>query len=317
MTPPCYIGIDVSKDHLDVYLRPQAQAFQVSNDPDGLAQLVERLAPLAPAGIVLEATGGLEVPAAAALAAAGLAPALVNPRQARDFAKALGYLAKTDRIDAAVLAHFAEAVQPVPRPLPDEAARAFTALLLRRRQLVEMRVAEQNRLGTAAAPPVRRNLQKHIDWLNRELGRLDGELGAAVQASPVWRAKENLLRGVPGIGPTVARTLLAELPELGTLSRRQIAALAGLAPHNRDSGVYRGRRTIGGGRAGVRAVLYMASLSAARYNPVLKVFRDRLRAAGKLAKVVLVAVARKLLTIVNAMLRDGRPWDPKTAAAPV
>jgi transposase len=315
MTAPCFVGIDVSKAHLDVHLRPQAEAFRVPNDPDGFALLVERLAPLAPLGIVLEATGGLEVPAAAALAAAGLSPALVNPRQARDFARALGYLAKTDTIDAAVLAHFAEAVRPPARPLADEAARTFQALLLRRRQLIEMRVAEQNRLPTATAPAVRRNLQKHIDWLSRQVEQLDRDLAEAVQASPLWRAKEDLLRGVPGIGPTVARTLLAELPELGTLSRRQIAALAGLAPRNRDSGMYRGRRTIGGGRAGVRSALYMASLSAARYNPVLRHFRDRLRAGGKLAKVVLVAVARKLLAIVNAMLRDGRPWDPQTAVA--
>jgi len=311
MSAPCFVGIDVSKDHLDVHLRPQAEAFRLTNDPEGIAALVRRLVPLAPACIVLEATGGLEVPAAAALGTAGLSPSLVNPRQARDFAKATGRLAKTDQIDAAALAHFAEAIRPPARPLPDAAAQAFTALLTRRRQLIEMRVAESNRLPTAVSSTVRRNIEKHLRWLDGQLKSLDADLAAAVQASPLWRAKEDLLCAVPGIGPTVAFTLLADLPELGTLSRRQIAALVGLAPRNQDSGRFRGRRSIGGGRAGVRSVLYMASLSAARYNPLLRVFYQRLRAAGKLAKVALVAVARKLLTILNAMLRDNRPWDPK------
>ena len=314
MTVPCFVGIDVAKAHLDVHLRPQGESFRVGNDPDGIAALVGRLTAWAPAGIVLEATGGYEALLVGALAAAGLTPALVNPRQARDFARATGRLAKTDAIDAAALAHFAEAIGPVPKPLPDEAARAFAALLARRRQLVQMRAAEQNRLGTAPTAAVRRDVQRHVAWLTRQLARLDKELGEAVQASPLWRAKEDLLRGVPGIGPTVARCLLAELPELGSLSGRQAASLAGLAPRNRDSGAYRGRRSIGGGRAGVRGALYMASLSAARYNPVLKAFYRRLRAAGKLAKVALIAVARKLLTIVNAMLRDGRPWSPVTDA---
>jgi transposase len=315
MITPCYVGIDVSKDHLDVHLRPQGEAFRLTNDPQGSAALVERLRPLDPTCIVLEATGGLEIPAAAALATAGLAPSLVNPRQARDFAKATGRLAKTDQIDAAALAHFAEAIQPPARPLPDAAAQAFTALLTRRRQLIEMHVAEANRLPTAASTTVRRNIEKHLRWLASQLKDLDGALAEAVQASPLWRAKEDLLRGVPGIGPTVAFTLLAELPELGTLSRRQIASLAGLAPRNCDSGRFRGQRRIGGGRAEVRSALYMASLSAARHNPLLRVFYQRLRAAGKLAKVALVAVARKLLTIINAMLRDDRAWDPKTIPA--
>jgi transposase len=314
MTAPCFIGIDVSKDHLDVHLRPQADSFRLANDPAGIAALIGRLLPLAPAGIVLEATGGYEALLVGELAAAGLAPALVNPRQARDFARATGRLAKTDRIDAAALAHFAEALRPQPKPLPDEAARAFAALLARRRQLVEMRAAEQNRLGTAPTAAVRRDVQRHVAWLTRQLARLDKELGEAVQASPLWQAKEDLLRGVPGIGPTVARCLLAELPELGSLSGRQAASLAGLAPRNRDSGSYRGRRSIAGGRAGVRSALYMASLSAARYNPALRGFYRRLRAAGKLAKVALIAVARKLLTMVNAMLRDGRPWSPAADA---
>jgi transposase len=314
MNAPCFVGIDVSKAALDVHLRPQGEAFRAANDAEGIAELVARLAALAPAAIVLEATGGLEAPLVAALAAAGLAPALINPRQARDFARATGRLAKTDAIDAAALAHFAEAIRPEPRPLPDADAQAFAALLTRRRQLVDMRVAESNRLPTAATA-VRRNIEGHLRWLGRQLDKLDGELAAAVQASPLWRAKEDLLRGVQGIGPTVARTLLAALPELGTLTRRQIAALAGLAPRARDSGAYRGRRCIGGGRGEVRSVLDMASLSAARHNPVLGAFYRKLRAAGKLAKVALVAVARKLLTIANAMLRDNRPWQP--AVAPV
>jgi len=310
MADPCFVGIDVSKARLDVHALPAGTAFAVANDPAGVADLLARLAALAPAAVVLEATGGLEAPAVAALAGAGLPVSAVNPRQARDFAKAFGRLAKTDAVDAAALALFAEKVRPRPRPLPDETAEAFTALLVRRRQLVEMRAAEQNRLGAARTAAVRRNVRAHIDWLTGQLDRLEGELAAAVQASPAWRAKEDLLRGVPGVGPTVARTLLAELPELGTLSGKQVAALAGLAPFARDSGTRRGQRSVGGGRAGVRSALYMAALSAARYNPPLRAFRDRLRAAGKAAKVVLVAVARKLLVILNAMLRDHRPWSP-------
>ena len=315
MTAPCFVGVDVSKGHLDVHLRPQAEAFRGSNDADGIAAVVARLVPLAPVCLVLEATGGLEIPMAAALAAAGVLPSLINPRQARDFAKATNQLAKTDRIDAAVLAHFADVIRPAPRPLPDAAAQAFTALLTRRRQLIEMRVAESNRLPSALSAAVRKNIEKHLRWLDGQVDSLESELAETVKASPLWRSKEDLLRGVPGIGPTVAFTLLAELPELGTLTRRQIASLAGLAPRNRDSGQFRGQRCIGGGRAEVRSVLYMASLSATRYNPLLRAFYERLRAAGKLAKVALVAVARKLLTIVNAMIRHDRAWDPKTAAA--
>jgi transposase len=314
MSTPCFVGIDVSKDHLDVHVHPLGQAFRLANDPDGIADLVQRLLALAPQGVVAEATGRLEAPLAAACAQAGLPLSLVNPRQARDFAKGLGRLAKTDRVDAAALARFAEAVAPPPRPLPDAAAQAFAALVTRRRQLLDMRTAERNRLATAAEA-VRPDIRKHIAWLERRLARLDDELAAAVQASPLWRAKEDLLRGVTGIGPTVARTLLAALPELGTLGRKQIASLVGLAPRARDSGRFRGQRHIGGGRAEVRSVLYMASLSAARYNPVLRPFYQRLRAAGKLAKVALVAVARKLLTILNAMLRDNRPWQPAPAEA--
>jgi len=313
MPAPAFVGIDVSKACLAVRVSPAGSAFTVASDPDGLAELVARLAALAPAAVVLEATGGLEAAAVAALAGAGLPVCAVNPRQARDFAKGFGLLAKADAVDAAALALFAEKVRPRPRPLPDEQAQAFAALLVRRRQLLEMRVAEQNRLPTARTAAVRRGIQKHIDWLARQLGGLEAELAAAVRASPVWRAKEDLLRGVPGVGPTVARTLLAELPELGTLSGKQVAALAGLAPFARDSGTRRGQRRVGGGRAGVRSALYMASLSAARYNPALRAFYRRLRAAGKLAKVALVAVARKLLVLLNALLRDGRPWNPELA----
>jgi len=308
-----FIGIDVSKAHLDVAVRPTGDAFRVANDPEGLAELSARLAPLGPALVVLEATGGLEHPAAAALAAAGHHVAVVNPRQAHDFAKAIGRLAKTDRLDADTLALFAERVRPEPRPLPDAAARAFEALLGRRRQLVEMRAAEQNRLGSTTAASVRKSLQAHIDWLSRQLDKVEKELGQAIEASPVWRAKDELLQSIKGIGQTVARTLLAELPELGTLTRQQIAALAGLAPLNRDSGQRKGQRTIRGGRAEVRSLLYMAALSAARYNPALRAFSDRLKQAGKAVKVRLVAVARKLLTIANAVLRDGRPWEAGVA----
>jgi transposase len=307
--PAPFVGIDVAKDRLDVCARPGA-AFAVANDPAGLADLVARLAPLRPALAVLEATGGFEHAAAAALAAAGIPVAVVNPRQARDFARATGRLAKTDRIDAEGLALFAERVRPQPRALPGEQAREFEALLQRRRQLVEMRVAEQNRLGPAAAAKVRASLQAHVDWLSKQLGKVDQELAAAVEASPVWRAKDELLRGIPGVGPALSRTLLAALPELGTLTRQQAAALAGLAPVSRDSGTRQGRRSIAGGRAEVRSLLYMAALSAARYNPALRAFAGRLRRAGKAAKVRLVAVARKLLVIANAVVRDGRPWDP-------
>lgn len=308
-----FVGIDVAKAHLDVHIRPTGEIFTLANEPAGLADLVTRLTAVRPTLVVLEATGGLEYAAAAALAAAGLAVAVVNPRQTRDFARALGRLAKTDTLDAGTLAEFAERVRPTPRPLPDEAARAFEALLLRRRQLLEMRAAEQNRLAGATAAAVRTSLQAHIAWLSKQLARVDQELGAAVQASPVWRAKDELLQSIKGIGPAVSQTLLATLPELGTLTRQQIAALAGLAPLNRDSGRRQGQRCIGGGRAEVRSLLYMAALSASRYNPTLHAFSERLRRAGKAVKVRLVAVARKLLTIANAVLRDGRAWLPPAA----
>lgn len=308
-----FVGIDVAKDHLDAHVRPTGEAVRVTNDEDGIAALVARLAAAGPALVVLEATGGYEHPAAAALAAAGLPVAVVNPRQARRFAEATGRLAKTDRLDAAALAHFAEAVNPPARPVPDADAAALAALLTRRRQLVGMRTAEVNRLGTAP-PAVARGIRDHVAWLDDQLGRVDRDLAAAVEASPAWRATDDLLRGVPGIGPVVSRTLLTELPELGTLSGRRIAALVGVAPVARDSGRHRGARAIAGGRAGVRSALYMAVLSAARYNPVVRAFYARLRAAGKAVKVAQVAAMRKLLVILNAMVRDNRPWDPAAVA---
>jgi len=274
---------------------------------DSITTLVERLRHRQPAGLVLEATGGLEVPLASALAVAGIPVAVVNPRQVRDFAKATGQLAKTDAIDAQTLARFAEAVRPAPRPLPDEAAQAFSALLTRRRQLIEMLVAEQNRMQRAPRP-IQQQIQAHVTWLKQQLAALDEDLTHRIQSTPIWREQEDLLRSVPGIGPVVSRTLLAELPELGTLTHKQIAALVGVAPLNRDSGTLRGRRTTWGGRAVVRAALYMSTLVATKHNPVIKVFYQRLRAAGKAPKVALVACMRKLVTILNAIVKHRTPW---------
>jgi transposase len=271
---------------------------------------VPRLQAIAPQLIVLEATGSYQRAVVAALAAAGLPVAVVNPRQARDFAKATGQLAKTDALDARALAHFAEAVRPMPRPLPDTQADELRALLARRRQLVTMRTAEQNRLGSAP-PRLQPDIQAHITWLNTRLTTLDDDLDTTLRASPVWREREELLRSVPGIGPVCARTLLLDLPELGTLNRQRLAALVGVAPLNRDSGTLRGSRTTWGGRAHVRATVYMSTLVAVRYNPVFKAFYERLRAAGKAAKVALTACMRKLLTILNAMVKHHAPWQPE------
>jgi transposase len=309
-----FVGIDVSKDHLDLAIRPGGPATRHPYDETGLAGLVARLSAERPALIVVEATGSLESPLVAALAVAKLPVAVVNPRQVRDFARAIGKLAKTDAIDAEVLARFAEAVRPEVRPVPEEKARELTALLSRRRQVVEIRVAERNRLRTAAVTAVRADLEAHLAYLDDQVGRLEGQLDQAIQDSPAWKAKDELLRSIPGIGPVVSRTLLASLPELGTLGRGKIAALVGLAPMNRDSGTLRGRRMIVGGRPEVRSALYLATLSAARYNPALKVFYGRLRAAGKPAKLALTAAARKLLTIADAIVRTGRPWQPSSAA---
>lgn len=307
-TSAVWIGIDVSKTQLDVAQRPEGQRHVFLQTPVGIERLVVHVQSLNPSAIVLEATGGLEIPVASALAVAGLPVAVVNPRQVRDFAKATGRLAKTDALDAQVLARFAEAVRPVPRPLPDAATHEFSALLSRRRQLIEMRVAEHNRLGSAPRR-IQQQLRKHLTWLDRQGAAIEEELAQRIKSTPSWRERDNLLQSVPGVGPTLSRTLVAELPELGTLTRHQIAALVGVAPLNRDSGTFRGRRTTWGGRAVVRAVLYMGTLAAVRWNPVLKAFYQRLRAAGKAPKVALVACMRKLLTILNAMLKHQTPWS--------
>ena len=305
---PIFVGIDVSKAQLDVAMRPEGH-FSVVHDKQGLAQLLEQLKAATPTLIVLEATGGMEVSLTSALVLAGLPVVVVNPRQVRDFAKATGQLAKTDAIDAQVLARFAEAIRPEPRPVPNEQTQILAALVTRRQQLIEMLTAEKNRLASARTN-IRKNLRAHIAWLERALEQADTDLADAIQQSPIWREKDELLRSVPGIGPVLTTTLLAHLPELGTLTHKQIAALVGVAPLNRDSGTLRGRRTVWGGRAHVRTALYMAAIVAARFNPVIRGFYRRLCAAGKAKKVALVACMRKLLTIINAMLKHRTPWNP-------
>lgn len=302
------VGIDVSKAHLDVHVLPGAEAFRISRDAEGLDELVQRLQPLAPALVALEATGGLESMVAAGLWAAGLPVVVVNPAQVRAFATALGKRAKTDPIDAAVIAAFAVATNPEVRPLPDADARLLSDLLARRRHIIQMMVAERQRAQVLTAPRLQKSITRLLKALKRELDDLDKALDDAIQASPLWRQKEDLLRSVPGVGPTIARTLLALMPELGRLSRREIASLAGLSPFTRQSGQWRGKSFIGGGRGPVRAVLYMGALSASRYNPVLRDFYQRLLAKGKPKQVALVAVARRLLTILNAIMRDQKPW---------
>ena len=315
MTPAAvFVGIDVSKDRLDVAVRPSGELWSVPQSPEALAGLVARLVALAPTLIVLEATGGLEAALVAALALAALPLAVVNPRQVRDFAKATGRLAKTDALDAAVLAHFADAVRPTPRVLPDADTQALDALMARRRQLVEMRVAEQNRKASCRNTAVAKTLDAHIRWLGAQLKELDRDLGTWLRSSPVWREKEDLLRSVPGVGAVLSRTLLAELPELGRLSHKEIAALVGVAPLNRDSGTQHGRRQVWGGRAPVRAALYMGALVGVRRNATLRAFYERLRAGGKLPKVALTACMHKLLTILNAMVKHGTPWRDAVAA---
>lgn len=317
-----YAGVDVSKERLEVCVRRDREArvgedtFGVSNDPAGTQTLLARLLEERPALVILEATGGFERPVAAALAAAGLPVAVVNPRQARDFARATGRLAKTDRIDAQILARFAQAVRPAPRPVPEEEAQALAEITARRRQVVGMLTAEKNRLGAATTKPVRKRLEAHVRWLEKELSRTDRDLEEAIAKSPTWRENEKLLRSVPGVGPVVARTLLAELPELGSLRPKQLAALVGVAPLNRDSGAFRGRRAVWGGRATVRAALYMGALVATRHNPQIKEFYERLLGAGKPRKVALVACMRKLLTILNAMLKNRTPWRTPQTRAP-
>lgn len=306
------VGIDVSKDRLDVHARPGAVAFSVSRDGEGIAALVARLASMKVAAVAVEATGGFETVVAAGLAGAGLPVVIVNPAQVRAFANALGKRAKTDPIDAAVIARFVEATKPPIRPLPDEATQLLADLVARRRQIVAMIGAERQREKRAPAR-VRRSIARLVKALEKELASLDADIDDAVRGSPAWRDKEELLASVPGVGPTIARTLIAELPELGSLDRRQIAALVGLAPWTRQSGQWRGKSFIGGGRAAVRAALFMGAMVAARHNPVLKAFRDKLVAAGKPKLVAIIATARKLVTILNAVIRDAQPWREQTA----
>ncbi len=309
-----FAGIDVAKDHLDVHLLPGGTAFRAANDEEGIADLVARLGAAAPALVVLEATGGYQNPLVAALGAAGLPVAVVNPRQARRFAEGHGRLAKTDAIDAATLALFAAQVRPPARPLPSADAQQFAALLGRRRQILHMRLAEQQRLA-AAAGRIAKDIRAHIAYLSRQLDRLEAELAAAVRASPLWRERDELLQSVPGVGPQVSRVLIAELPELGTTSGRQLAALVGLAPFARDSGRSRppAPPPHGGPPAAVRAALYMAALVAVRFNAPLAAFYERLVGRGKAKKLALIAVARRLLGILNALARSRTPWDEKRA----
>ena len=304
---PRFVGIDVSKAQVDVAVRPTGQRWAVSYDETGVEELVSQMVDLGPALVLLEATGGLELPLAAALAAAALPVVVVNPRQVRDFARATGTLAKTDALDAGVLAHFADVVRPDVRPLKDAETQVLNSLTARRHQVMTMLVSEKNRLGTAIGA-VSPRIEAHIAWLEQELSDLDKGLRQTLRRSPVWREKDDLLRTVPGVGEQLSLTLLANLPELGTLNRRQIAALVGVAPYNRDSGTLRGKRAVWGGRSRVRAVLYMGALAASRHNPAIRDFYQRLLAAGKPKKVALVACMRKLLVILNAMLKHGSPW---------
>jgi transposase len=304
-----YVGIDVSKDRLDVHVRPSGEAFAVTRDGKGLSELIERLRGVGPSLVAVEATGGFETIVAAAIAGAQFPLAVVNPAQVRHFAKAVGKRAKTDPIDAAVIARFAEAVKPEPRPLPDAAARLLAELVGRRRQIIEMLVAERQREKRADAARVRKSLARHIAALEKELPVIDQDIDTMVRGSPVWREKEDLLISFPGIADKLARSILAEVPELGSLHRRPAASLAGIAPYTRQSGRWKGKSMIGGGRAAVRTALFMAALSASRFNPVLRAFYQGLLARGKPKMVALIAVARKILTILNAMLRDKKPWQ--------
>jgi transposase len=314
MKSKTYIGIDVSQSNLDIAVRPGGEQWRTGNDPDSISNLVKRLQQLEPALIVVEATGGLENLLVAELSLAHLPIAVVNPRQVRDFAKATGRLAKTDQLDADNLAHFAQAVQPELRRLPDEPTQELAALVSRRRQIVTMLSAERNRLRTAPKVTVER-IAKHIAWLEAELADLDADLNNQINHSQPWQAKAEVLGSTPGVGPVTTCTLLAQLPELGHLNRKQIAALAGVAPLNNDSGQQRGRRTIWGGRAAVRATLYMATLSAVRHNPVIRTFYERLLHAGKPKKVALTAAMRKLLTILNAMVKNNSLWNSSLTVA--
>ncbi len=309
-----FVGIDVAKDHLDVCSLPAGSTARLPNDDTGFQALIDQFCQQPPTLIVLEATGGYQNALVAALATAGLPLVVANPRQVRRFAEAMGYLAKTDTIDARVLALFADKVRPAVRTLPTAEQAAVREFLERRRQLLHMRTAESNRLGMAQSKTIQRSIHKHIQWINRQLQTVEAELDKAIRSCPVWQVNDDLLQSAPGVGPQVSRTLLLELPELGQLSRTQISALVGVAPINHDSGRYRGQRHIRGGRATVRTALYMASVSASRYNPVLRTFYHRLVQAGKAKKVALIAVARKLLTILNSMIREQISWE-QTAVA--
>ena len=311
-----YVGLDVAKAQVEVAIRPTGDRWEISRDEAGIRKLVSRLKTLDPVLVLLEASAGLEVPLVAALAADALPVVVVNPRQVRDFARATGKLAKTDALDAAVLAHFAEAVQPPVRPLRDAETQVLNSLAARRHQVMTMLVSEKNRLSSAATLAVRPRIEAHMAWLEHELDDLDKSLRQTLRQSPVWREKDDLLRSVPGVGEQLSLTLLAYLPELGTLDRRQIAVLVGVAPFNRDSGTLRGKRTVWGGRARVRAALYMGALVASRFNPVIRDFYQRLLAAGKPKKLALTACMRKLLIILNSMLKHGSPWrDPSPQVA--
>lgn len=302
-----YVGIDVSKKRLDVFIGPSGERLAFENSPPGHGELREKLIGRGPARIVLEASGGYESAVVATLHSAGLPVVAVNPRQVRDFARAKGKMAKTDAIDAQVLAEFAEAIKPELRPVADGELQELEALVARRRQIIEMLTAEKNRLLMSKGQ-VMRDIEEHVEWLKKRLRDMNKQLDELVQKSVAWREREDLLRSVPGIGPTTAKMLLAELPELGSLNRRQIARLVGVAPLNRDSGTLRGRRSIWGGRKHLRSALYMAALVAARFNPIIKAFYARLRSAGKTPKVALTACIRKLLTILNAMVKTNTAW---------
>jgi transposase len=309
----CFVGIDVSKDLLEMAVRPSGEKWSIKNNPLEFPALVERLTELAPSRIILEATGGLETLVASHLGAAGLPVCVINPRQARDFAKASGQLAKTDGVDADVLAHFGEALQPPLRELRSTETQLLEALLTRRRQLVQMRTAEKNRLSGMNHPrKIIKDLEAHIAWLDKRISQCDDELKTALQASPIWRTNDQLLRSVPGIGQVVSRTLITELPELGKLSDKQITALVGLAPYANDSGSRCGQRHIRGGRNTVRSALYMATLSAIRSNYRIRSFYERLLSAGKPKKVAITACMRKLLVILNAIIKQQQPWRDYT-----
>jgi transposase len=310
----CFIGIDVSKDTLDVHTLPEGNVFQFVNDPDGIKAICKKFSKIHPTLIVIEATGGLQIPVATALGLKKFPVAVVNPRQVRDFAKAKGRLAKTDKIDAEMLALFGKQMEPEVRPLKDEQAQEMSAFMARRNQLVRMLVMEKNRFSRSYGS-VKNDIAKNIDWLEERLAEIDTHLGKMVRASPIWREQDDLLRSVPGVGNVLSRALLSNLPELGTLNRRSIAALVGVAPLNCDSGKHRGRRRIWGGRSDVRSILYMAVLTAKKYNPVIRDFYNRLKEAGKPHKVAAVASMRKLITILNAMVRSGQSWAQLANAA--